>query len=67
MASLPICLFAAWEGSGGDIGCDKGEGAVRRTGSAAFAVAFPEVGAAAAAFGAFVDVLDWMLPALLCL
>lgn len=67
MASLPICLFAAFDGSGGEsVGCDKGDGAVRRAGSAAFAAAFGDVDTAVVAAGAFVDVLDCMLPTLLC-
>ena len=65
MASLPICWFA--EDSGGDMGCDRGEGAVRRAGSAALAAAFPGVDVAAPATGAFVDMLDCILPELPCL
>lgn len=65
MASLPICLCDV--GSGEEVGCDKGEGAVRRTGSGVLVAALPAVVAAAAALGTFVEVLDCMLPELPCL
>lgn len=69
--AVDVSIFAGLGGSEGDIGCDKGEGAIRRLGSGDFDAG--EVAAGARRFdepcrdeGLF-DPIDEVLPALPCL